>query len=519
MNYDALIAENEALRAKNLELENAILTYENKLLKLRTEIQLAYEEKLQNALDQITQLQRIIYGKKSERFVPSENQLNLFSGQVEQKTEGSEVQSQQIKAHERKVKKSNHKGRTLLSQCGHLEVEEQVLDVEHSPDSIKIGEVITEKLAYRKGKLYVKRLIRPKQKDPKTEKISIAELPSEPIPKCEADVSLLAHIAVSKFVDHLPEYRLQQIFKREGVIIPPPTMNNWTHRIGELLNIMAQHIKEQILSSGYVQMDESTIKVMSGKKDRTHLGYMWVMTSPEKDLVHNKYDPGRGRAAPEEILKEYAGILQTDGYDVYESLEKIYTAIHFVACWAHARRYFEKALDNDKDRAQKVLGEIQRLYQIERECRENKSTAAQRKQIRQERAKPVLEAMKGYLDEQALVVTPSSLIGKAIAYTLKRWKKLCAYVEDGRIEIDNNLIENAIRPLALGRKNYLFAGNHEAAANIANFYTVFGTCKKQVINPYNYLVWYLERVNETSIQNIASISPESYKIIREKEEN
>jgi hypothetical protein len=250
---------------------------------------------------------------------------------------------------------------------------------------------------------------------------------------------------------------------------------------------------------------------MDGKKQSTHLGYMWVMNSPEEDTVYFEYHPGRGRAGPEQMLTDYQGALQTDGYEVYESLDKQYAAIAFYACWAHARRYFEKALANDRERAQKVMRDIQLLYEIERECREQNKNAEQRQQIRQQEAKPILEAMKAYLDEQALVVTPSSLIGKAIAYTLKRWKKLTAYLDDGRIEIDNNLIENAIRPLALGRKNYLFAGNHEAAANIANYYTVFGTCKKHNINPYDYLVWYLQRVNDTSIQEIGSLSPVKYK--------
>ena len=291
MNYKELQAENEAQKAEILRLQSLLSGYEEKLQKLV----LGYEEKLLNALDQIEQLKRIIYGRKSERFVPEDNQLNLFSGQVENKEADSEVQRQQIPAHERKVKKSLHKGRTLLSQCGDLEVEEIILDAPDFPDGIKIGEVITEKIAIRKEKFYVKRIIRFKRKDPKTEKISIAPLPAEPIEKCEADVSLLAHVPVAKFVDHTPEYRIQQQFKRQGVVIPSSTMNNWTHKIAELLNPLARHLKEQILNTGYVQMDESTIRVMDGKKQSTHLGYMWVMNSPEQDTVYFEYHPGRGR--------------------------------------------------------------------------------------------------------------------------------------------------------------------------------------------------------------------------------
>ncbi len=514
MNYKALQIENEGLKTTNWSLQVSI----RDLKESTKEILFAKEEQLQNALDQITQLQRIIYGRKSERFVYADNQLNLFSGQVELEQPNEEVKTQQIPSHERKVKKSKHKGRTLISQCSHLEVEDIILEAEGGPDSIKIGEAITEKLAYRIGKLYIKRTIRPKHKDPKTEKISIAELPSEPLPKCEADVSLLAYVPVSKFVDHLPEYRIQQIFKREGVKIAPATMNNWTHKIAQLLNPLCNHLKMGILQTGYVQMDESTIRVMAGKKNKTHLGYMWVMNSPQKNQVYFEYHEGRGREGPEKMIKDYQGILQTDGYKVYDNLASDYPDIELINCWAHARRYFEKALPNDKARAEKVMLLIQKLYGIEknwRELSEKQKSPQSRIIIRIKEAKPLLDELKIYLDEQYPMVLPKSLIGKAMAYTLKRWKKLTGYLEDGRIEIDNNLIENSIRPLALGRKNYLFAGNHDAATNIANFYTVFGTCKKQGVNPYDYLVWYLERVSDTSIQNIASLSPVSYKKLTE----
>lgn len=497
----------------------ALLDEKNKRIAILESTVLTYEEKFQNALDQIEQLKRIIYGRKSERFVPEDNQLNLFSEQTESVQNKKEEKIQQISAHERKVKNKNHKGRSLLSKCGHLEVEEIILEGDHDPDSIRIGKVITEKLAYKKGKLYVKRLIRVKHKNPKTEKINIPELPAEPIPKCEADVSLLAYIPVAKFVDHLPEYRIQQIFKREGVKIPPATMNNWTHKIANLLNPVCDHIMKEILKTGYVQMDESTIKVIAGKKNKSHLGYMWVMNSPQRNMVYFEYHQGRGREGPKEMIKDYQGFLQTDGYEVYDNLASDYPNIELFNCWAHARRYFEKALTNDKARAEKVMLIIQQLYEIEKSWRDEKDKSPKsRRELRLKKSKPLLDVLKKYLDEQYPMVLPKSLIGKAFAYTLKRWKKLYTYIEDGRIEIDNNLIENAIRPLALGRKNYLFAGNHDAAANIANFYTIFGTCKKQEVNPYDYLLWYLERVNDTSILNMESLSPSSYKKLIDKKE-
>jgi len=492
--YEALQVENIALKAANHE----------------------YKEQLQNAIDRIAQLERIIYGRKSERFVPVDNQLNLFSGEIEDSDPKEQLaQTQQIKAHQREVRKSKHKGRQLLSQCGHLPVEEQLLDIDHSEQSTRIGEVITEKLAYKPGKLYRKRIIRPKYKEPKTEEIIIAELPEEPIAKCEADVSLLAYISVSKFVDHLPEYRQQQIFKREGVQVPPATMNNWTHRIAKLIQPVCRHIKQQILNTGYIQIDESSIKVMSGKKNRTHLGYMWVLNSPEQHMVYFAYDESRSKTAAQKMILNYEGEIQSDGYEVYESLNKSNGGQHFSACMAHVRRYFDKSKANDKERSEYVLRKIQKLYEIERNCREQNSTPEQRKEIRQEMAKPILKEIKIYIEKQVITTTPASAFGKALGYAIKRWKKLTRYLDNGRLEIDNNLIENAIRPLALGRKNYLFAGNHDAAANIANFYTLFGTCKKLGVNPYNYLVWCLERINSTSIQEIHSISPASYSKLME----
>ncbi|MBK9151584.1 MAG: IS66 family transposase [Saprospiraceae bacterium] len=212
------------------------------------------------------------------------------------------------------------------------------MTLECQEGEVEIGKEITRKLAIDIQKLYVKCIIRPKYKNTSTGQIRVAELPSEAPPKCEADESLLAQVVVSKYVDHLPEYRQQQIYKRQGVVISPSTMNNWVHRIAELLRPVAECIKKQILQSGYIQMDESTIKVMFVKKGTTHQGYMWVIVDPVSKSGYFEYRHGRGRAGPAEMLRDYKGKIQSDGYTVYETIDRIMAEVEHYNCWAHARK-------------------------------------------------------------------------------------------------------------------------------------------------------------------------------------
>ncbi len=474
-----------------------------------------YELDVANLTHQLEQLKRLIYGKKSERFIPDTSQiLNLFS--ILQSNEEAALEADQIKPAE-KIKvdyernKTNQKGRKLLSNCGHLESETQIVDVDHSEGSIKIGELTTEKLGYRPGKLIVLKTIRPKYKDQQTGEIKVAPMPSEALPKCEADVSLLAQIVVSKFVDHLPEHRQQQMFKRLGVVIPPSTMNDWTHQVASLMKLVALQLRKEILDSQYVQIDESTIKVMFVKKDKTHQGYMWVVNDPKTKNAYFEYQEGRGRAGPKLLLKDYKGKIQSDGYNVYEHIDALYESIDHFCCMSHARRKFDEALTNDKTRASQALVFFQELYKIEDDCRTEGISANDRQLKREYKALPVLQDLRIWMDKQALHVTPQSPIAKAIRYSVERWDKLTKYVNHGEVEIDNNLVENAIRPLALGRKNYLFAGGHEAATNIGHFYTVFSTCKAHEVNPYDYTVWFLNKVANTKITNMHMLTPFAFK--------
>lgn len=473
------------------------------------------KEQILTLQDQLAQLQRMVFGRKSERFVYQENQLNLFGNDEVELSEVPQVETT-IPTHTRRINK-NHPGRSLLKNCSHLRVEETLIETPHNEEDLLIGHLQREKLAYKPGEFFIKKLITPKYKNQESGKIIVGDQPSEPIPKCEADISLLAYIPVSKFVDHLPEYRLQKIFKRDGVVIPPSTMNGWTHKVANLFTPMADYIQKQILSTGYIQMDESTIKVLDTKKGKSHLGYMWVVYSPSIRCVNFIYHKGRSKEAPSEILANYKGKLQSDGYHIYETISDQSNDIDLSNCNAHARRKFEAALSNDKKSASKVMLLYQKIYAIESRINEKRNDFdtpklfyAYRTEERQV-MKDEIEEFRDFIHNPPVTILPKSLMGKAIMYTRKRWTRLTNFVSDGELEMDTNFVENCIRPLALGRKNYLFAGNSAAATNIGIFYSVFNTCRHLQINVMDYTTWYLERIGSAKIKEINSLSPMAYK--------
>ncbi len=246
------------------------------------------------------------------------------------------------------------------------------------------------------------------------------------------------------------------------------------------------------------------------KKGETHRGYHWVYHGVEAKLVLFDYQQGRGRDGPLILLKNYQGYLQTDGYAVYEQFESREDIV-LVGCMAHARRYFEHALDNDKSRAEKVLLWIQQLYTVERQAREEHLSVKDRYALRQTKALPVMDALENWLLTERLEVLPKSAIGKAIFYLIPRFNKIAMYLEDGRLEIDNNLVENAIRPVALGRKNYLFAGSHAGAKRAAIVYSLLGSCKLHNINPHEYLLDILQRLPLQPVNRLQELLPPFWK--------
>lgn len=469
---------------------------------------LANEARLDLLQQEFDKFKKMFFGPKSERFIPiDEAQLSLDLGQ--QPTVVS-VTTEEINYTRTKADQKKGHGRSQLPAELYREeiILEPTVDV---TGAVKIGEVITEVLEYIQGKVYVKKYIRPKyaMKDDQGTVIVIADLPSFPIPRGNVSASLLAYILVCKFVDHLPFYRQKQIFKRLGIDIAESTINDWFRKGCDLLEPLYECMKQIILSGNYLQADETPIPVLTDDKPgSTHKGYYWVYYDPVQNLVFFDYQKGRGREGPEGILKEFKGALQADGYSAYVEFGND-PFIILLACMAHARRKFDEAKGNDKTRAEYALKLIQKLYAVEEEARTLQHSYEQRKELRLEKSKPLMDEFKQWLTENIYATLPQSAIGKAIQYTLSLWPRLERYLEEGRYEIDNNLIENSIRPVALGRKNYMFAGSHEAAQRAAMMYSFFGNCKKNNIEPLEWLTKVFTQIPDHSIQRLKELLPQN----------
>ncbi len=373
-----------------------------------------------------------------------------------------------------------------------------------------IGPEITEELERIPGKLFVRQYLRPKYVNPSTGEIVIGELPVRPIDKGIAGPGLLAQIVIDKYVDHLPVYRQVQRFEREGMKLPISTLADWISATCHLLEPLYEAHRKGVLRNDYLQADETPIKVLDKtKKGTSHRGYHWVYHAPLSRLVLFDYREGRGREGPNECLQDFKGFLQTDGYAVYDDFDKR-SNITLLHCMAHARRMFDQALNNDKQRAEYVLTEMQKLYAVEQLGRDKSLPLEDLHALRQEQAVPVLESLKTWMMDAYPQVLPESTIGKAISYSLRRWDKLSLYTTDGRLQIDNNLVENAIRPVAIGRKNYLFAGSHDGARRAAMLYSFLGTCKINNVNPFEWLRDILRRIPSHSVNKLDQLLPNNW---------
>jgi len=455
---------------------------------------------------ELAQLKRMIFGSKSERHLgndPSQLSLGLDAGA----DTPPEKETEQITY--TRNKSDNKKGSAIrLALPAHLHREEHIIEPQEDISGArKIGEVVTEILEYTPGKFYVEKYVRPKYVLPKEERIVIGELPSFPIPRGNAGAGLLAHLLISKFVDHLPFYRQVQQFKRQDIDIAESTISGWFSTSCRLLEPLYERLVTRVRGSSYLMADETPIPVQTkDKPGSTHKGYHWVYKAPVDKLVCFDYRKGRGRDGPEEFLESFRGMLQTDGYVAYDIYEKK-EGITLFGCMAHARRKFEKAKENDPKRAEYILERIKQLYMIEREAREKGLSFEQRKELREEQSLLVLKEMEKWMKEQLPDVLPKSSIGQAIAYTLGLWPRLTRYTQHGQVEIDNNLVENSIRPVALGRKNYMFAGSHEAAQQAAMIYSFLGTCKINNVEPLGWLKDVLQRIQDHSIQKLDELLP------------
>jgi transposase len=489
----ALIAENSALKE-----QNRILREEQADLK-----------------EQLSWLKRQIFGTKSERFVPAhESQMSLELGSVA--TTPPSVQTQHITYERTKPAKHTPHGREEIP--AHLRREETVI----MPDSdvsgmARIGEKVTEQLHYSSPQYWVKKIVRPVfAADVNGERVVVcAELPLLCNEKGKYGASMIAHVTVSKFEDHTPIYRLQKQIQRDsGMKIAETSLDRLPELSAFWLEPIARRCSEIVNKSGYVQMDESTIRVMiQPTQGKSTTGYMWLRHSPPCHIVVFDYDRHHSGEAARRFIGDYQGILQTDGYVVYDAYSKKNGVIH-AGCHAHARRGFDESIQNDKQRATHALEIYRTLFDIEAEAKKQGLLPDQRLYLRKEKSAPIVEAFKQWLDVQVLEVRPKNAIGKAILYCLGNWRQLTRFLEDGRIELSTNFVENCVRPLALGRKNWLFAGSEDSARRMAILYTVLQTCRLNGVNSLEYLSSVLEELPRRKAGDIEDLLPTNWLPVR-----
>jgi transposase len=533
----AILAQKETLlsdyAAKMEALEAALQQKESRIASLQFDY-----DNLQN---QIANLQKRIFGRKSERFVPGSTdpmQGDLFSevdfGQDAQTEELvlEELQKETKKILKGKGKSSEGDDVPRMELPENLEREVIIIDPEgiDLDQAVKIGEEVTEQLVITPAVVKVRRYIRNKYVYKGGEealragvsaapgRIFIASLPDEVMLKIKCSHETLAWMLVSKYVDHLPVYRQESILARSGIRIKYNTLANWVQQGANRLNILLEALKKILLESRYLMADETPCNVIDHtEKKHVVQGYYWVYRAYDVGLVLFDFQPSRSGQAALSMLKGYKGYVQCDGYKGYDKLFEENPEIRRVGCLALARRKFDQAKNSDKTRSEAALTLIQSLYAVERQAAkeaegmEQEEQEAAIKAYRLLKAEPIWKEFEAWLKDNYPQVRPKSPIYEAIRYTLNELKSIKTYLEQGYIRIDNNWVENNIRPTALGRKNYLYAGSPKTAQNSALIYSLLESCRLNKINPYEYLLDVLRRIPETSIQQIHTLLPHNWR--------
>lgn len=518
---DRLFQENSRLKSKledKTDIDSLKSSYEETINH--------QQQKILSLEHQVAYLQRRIWGKSSERFIkedPQQRRLDFDGLELlpEEKEEArlAEEEITRYKTRTATVKEKSKPVRKPIPE-NIPRVDEHIYPENINPEEwIELEPEITEVLEHKPEEFFVRRIIRHKyiarDKSSQMESTIItAILPSLPIAKSYAGASLLAELMVNKYVNHLPFHRQIQMFKQSGISLPAATINDWFSQTAYLLRPLYYRLKEIVLSSDYIQVDESTLPIVNEEKHKTVKGYIWMVRSVMLNLVFFHYDHGsRAQKVVIPLLKDFHGALQTDGYEVYKMYEDKKGVLP-LGCWAHARRKFEEALKEDKARAEYALAQIGMLYDVERRADEENLSFEERSDLRCRLSYPIMVAFEKWLVNEYPKVLPKGRMGKAIKYTYEIYHRLTRYHLDGRYRIDNNLAENSIRPLALGRKNYLFCGNDDAAENAAVIYSLMGCCKAGEVNFREWLVDVLKNIHiydKDYSKDLAELLPHNWK--------
>jgi transposase len=474
----------------------------------------AKEHELQRVRHWLEQLLRHRYGQKRERV--DENQLFLFAVELASTGQDAPPESKPASSAPRPAPEGH--GRRRLPQS--LERRRVVFDLaadqrrcpECQSELKHIGEEINERLEYVPASLHVIEEACQKYACAKGCAVVTAAKPPAPVEKGLAGPGLLAHVAVSKYGDHLPLNRQEAIFARQGVDLSRQTMCDWMRQCAELISPLYELMKERALRSKVVQTDDTPVPVLDPELPHTRTGRIWTYVG---DAAHPytvyDYTPNRSRDGPDEFLKDFRGYLQADAYSGYDGIyQDAARGVTEVACMAHARRKYFDAQSSDIMRSMVMLAYIHLLYDVEREAREGGMEPGQRHALRQARSLPILADIKAYLERERPQVLPKSPIGQAIGYTLSNWDALVRYCQDGDLEIDNNGAERSLRGVAVGRRNWTFFGSDNGGRTAAVLTSLIATCKRHHIDPFAYLRDVFQRIAAHPITQLADLLPDQW---------
>jgi len=457
---------------------------------------ISVNDKLNNTITELTMkldwLQRQVFGTKSERFIPPDDQQMALELGIDTKEDTKSTPEKKTITYDRHTKKNKEpvQGHGRGKMPTHLPIKKKVIEPEGDLSGMKqIGEETTWYYEMSvPNSLHVVVITRPKYALPDDSGVTVGSLPKLPVEKGNAGPGFIAQILIDKFVYHLPLNRQITKYKNEydTTFSESWFCDNVKNGIFWIEAIYHEYVRK-VLSTDYLQADETPIPVLTkDKKGKTHRGYFWVYRDPLHKIVIFDYRKSRSREGPSDFLKDFKGTLQIDGYDGYNEIITRNDLIR-AACMDHLRRRFEKALDYDKGRASHALDIMREWYALERDARENNMSLEAKHIMRKETIAPSMESFKKWMLEQVSQVLPKSPIGVAISYALNQWPFFDPFLNDPRVELSNILIENAIRPVALGRKNFMFVGSHEAAQRTAVIYSITATAKMHGYDPFVYI--------------------------------
>lgn len=506
--------EVEVLRAALVQRDGVIAERDDAIA-ARDEQILALAKALHLTQEEVEYLRRRLFGRRSEKMPPGPTLFEDVAEQVPPPDPAPDDEESLLSERERKQARRKPSGRKPLPaslprvRIEHHLCEEDLLCPDCRQERQRIGETTSEVLEYVPAQWIVHVHARGRYACPRHPDNGVAEPPASqrPIPGSYAGAGLLAHLLVSKFDDHLPLYRQAEIFRRTGVELARSTLCDWVGGATALLEPVAEAIRRSVLSQGYLQADETPLTVQDGPEGRPKEAYLWTYRGGGTKEVFFDFRMGRGREGPCEVLRDFRGTLQVDAYVGYDPVIRD-NRLTVMGCMAHARRKFHEALDSAPSEASLVLVLIRRLYRVEEKARD--LSLEERARLRAEESARHMASLRTTIESIARNTTPASRLGKACSYALGQWSRLEVFLTDPRVEIDNNGIERHIRSVAVGRANWMFAGNAEGGRRAAVAYTLIESCKAAGVEPFAYLRDLLRRLPGLPAERAGEFTPRAW---------